>query len=290
VSGSLFAGTPSHLDEYQGYLGDCYLISSLGAIADSVPTAIQNMFVDNSDGTWTVRFYANGVADYVTVDATLPFYGNSLVYAGAGVNGSLWIPLAEKAYAQWNETGKEGRDGSNTYAAIEGGWMADVDAQVLGRNATSYNVSTTADQNALIAALGSKKAVTIGTVQSSRADGSLSYGLYGSHAYAVIGYANGTFQLYNPWGSNQPSRLTWQQLKSTCFGFVVADASNTVPISTSVSVPVGPRPMVIAPPPTSSLAVSLAAMDGSAGLSSRRVDQLFASGALDNAAWLRMMG
>ncbi len=57
ASGSLFPQTPSHTNEYQGELGDCYFISSLGMIADSNPQAIENMFVNNGDGTYTVRFY-----------------------------------------------------------------------------------------------------------------------------------------------------------------------------------------------------------------------------------------
>ena len=57
VSGSLFPTAPSNTDEFQGELGDCYFISSLGTIAESNPAAIQNMFINNGDGTYTVRFY-----------------------------------------------------------------------------------------------------------------------------------------------------------------------------------------------------------------------------------------
>ena len=68
--------------------------------------------------------------------------------------------MAEKAYAQWNQTGKEGRDGLNAYASIQGGWMATVDAQVLGYNATDY-IMTKTDKQVAINALAAKKAVTI---------------------------------------------------------------------------------------------------------------------------------
>ena len=225
------AADPSHNDEKQGDLGDCYFISSLGAIADSSPAAIKNMLIDNGDGTWTVRFYVNGTADYVTVNSRLPVDSSgNLVFDGFGskrrsLSNVLWIPLLEKAYAQWNETGKEGRNGQNSYAAIAGGWMADVDAQVLGYAAASYSLTSSAQQT-LINAVTGHKAVTIGTINSPAA----STGLYGSHAYAVIGYANGLFTLYNPWGSNQPALLSWSQLQQNCAGFVVADASGTVPI------------------------------------------------------------
>jgi hypothetical protein len=234
AAGALFVGGPGYADMRQGALGDCYLIASLGAIAQSTPAAIQNMFIDNGDNTWTVRFYYNGVADYVTVDRLLPTNASGqLVYSNSGslassTGNELWMPLAEKAYAQWNETGKEGRDGKNAYASIEGGWMATVDAQVLGRAAASYNLVSSSDNQALIQGLTSNKAVTIGT------KGSPGNGLYGNHAYAVLGYdsATATFRLYNPWGSNQPGLLTWAQLQQSCSAFVVADASGTQPIRT----------------------------------------------------------
>ena len=255
VSGTLFPTTPSHNNEFQGQLGDCYFISSLGTIADTNPSAIENMFINNGDGDYTVRFYGGkygafynadgtvsdgfasgaGTASYVTVNLSLPIYSNSmLAYADYGANASnannsLWIPLAEKAYAQWNETGLEGRDGTNTYNSIQGGWMATVDAQVLGHNATDYNVTASTEQ-AMISALASNQAVTIAT------DGNPSYGLYGDHAYAVTGYnaAAQMFTLYNPWGFDQPGVLTWSELVASCDGYVTANAAGSVAISGSV--------------------------------------------------------
>jgi hypothetical protein len=259
TAGSLFPRTPSHSDEYQGQLGDCYFISALGTLADSNPAAVQNMFIDNGDGTFTVRFYTGtygtiynyndgsisagfkdniGTADYVTVDRMLPTSAaGMLVYADYGANyadaaNSLWIPLAEKAYAQWNETGKEGRDGQNAYASIQGGWMATVDAQVLGYNAIDYIMTRTSKQVA-ISALAANKAVTIGTLQWSGTN----YGLYASHAYAIVGYNafTDTFTLYNPWGSHQPGPLTWSQLQATCSQLAVADTSGSIPMSAALS-------------------------------------------------------
>jgi hypothetical protein len=253
AAGSLFPKTPSHNDEFQGELGDCYFISALGMIADQNPQAIENMFVDNGDGTFTVRFYTgaygcytntdgsvsdgfqnnSGTADYVTVDRSLVTYAGSngvMAYADYGLSASsstnsLWIPLAEKAYAEWNQTGHEGRDGSNAYASIQGGWMATVDAQVLGYNASDYSVADSTKQ-AMVSALASHKSVTIAT------DGQDADGLYGDHAYGVIGYnsSTDTFTLYNPWGCDQPGPLSWAQLEATCYGFVVADPSGSVPI------------------------------------------------------------
>ena len=258
VAGSLFPRTPSHLDEVQGQLGDCYFISALGTIADSNPAAVQNMFIDNGDGTWTVRFYTNtygsiynysdgsisagfaqgvGTADYITVDRYLPTTTSGmLVYADYGASytntaNSLWIPLAEKAYAQWSETGKSGREAygpTGGYACIQGGWMATVDAQVLGYNAIDYMMSYASTKQVLINALAAHKAVTVGT---GRWSGTYN-GLYATHAYAIIGYSASTdkFTLYNPWGSNQPGLLSWSQLQASCTQAAVADTSRSVAI------------------------------------------------------------
>jgi len=229
-AGSLFVGGPAYNDSDQGYLGDCYFIASMDAIAKSSPAAVQNMFIDNGDNTWTVRFYYNGTADYVTVDRYLPTSGNYAVYAdvrGAYTNSGneLWMALAEKAYAQWNETGKEGRDGRNSYPSIEGGWMQTVCQQVLGSASQTYWGLADGAKQTLIAAVNANKAVTYAT------NGSPGNGLVGPHAYMVSSYnaTTDTFQLYNPWGSSHPGPLTYAQLRSNGQCFVIADPSGSVP-------------------------------------------------------------
>ena len=73
VAGPLFGNNPdpalqvpASSDMEQGSLGDCYFIAALGALADSSPAAIENMFIDNGveNGvhTWTVRFYWQDVS------------------------------------------------------------------------------------------------------------------------------------------------------------------------------------------------------------------------------------
>ena len=256
TAGSLYPHTPSHLDEDQGSLSDGYLITALGALADSDPAAISNAIIDNGDGTYTVRFYSGplgvintgtsaisagfstgtGTADYVTVDSMLPASsGGVLQYGDCGDKCSnsanaLWIPLIEKAYAQWNGTGKEGGDGKNSYGDIESGWMATVDAQLLGYNASDYGMSTTPQQVA-VNALAAHEAVTIGT-QNWAALTNLS--LYADHDYEITAYnaSTGAFTLYNSWG-NQPGQLTWAQLQATCTQLCVCSTSGTVPFLTA---------------------------------------------------------
>ena len=148
------------------------------------------MIINNGDGTWTVRFYSNGKADYVTVNSQLPVDSKgNLIFDGYGTSSTstsnvLWLALLEKAYAQWNETGKAGRSGAaNSYASIEGGWMGDVYAQTLNCADTTYQMTTSAKQT-LVNALSAGKAVTIGTDNHPAS----STGLYGNHAYNVLSY------------------------------------------------------------------------------------------------------
>jgi hypothetical protein len=233
AAGVLFSGTPSRSDSRQGYLGDCYFLASVASIADQTPAAIQNMFLDNGDGTFTVRFFGPTTTDYVTVNKQLPALANgSFAYAGLGTSvsdasTSLWLALAEKAYAQWNETGQSGRDGTNTYAGIEGGWMSNVNRQVLGYASSNYAVSTSS-ASLLASQLGGGRAVTIGTKANA------SNGLVGSHAYIVTGYnaGSGTFSLFNPWGNTHPGPLTWSQIQANCDFYAVTDSSGTSGIST----------------------------------------------------------
>ena len=116
---------PLTTDVNQGYLGDCYLLAPLAEIAQQDPTAIQNMITVNyaSNGTtvtsYGVRFYYNGVARYVTVNADLAYESSptsapsstagTLFNDGAAGNASggydLWASIVEQAYAEIQKQG-----------------------------------------------------------------------------------------------------------------------------------------------------------------------------------------
>ena len=127
-------------------------MSSLGEAALKNPSIITNMFVVNGDGTYTVRFYSSGRAQYVTVDSYLPTNSSGqLIYAnlGAMFNNSgteLWTALAEKAYAQINEMGwlRSGLpgNGQNSYSAIEGGYIYAALGQITGQATTAFAMTS----------------------------------------------------------------------------------------------------------------------------------------------------
>ncbi len=220
AKGSLFVNGPALTDIEQGYVGDCYLLASLGSVAMVDPQAITDMFISNGDGTFAVRFFRNGVADYVTVDMHLPTDNHGrLIFAGMGNHASssgneLWVALAEKAYAQLNEAGWIGQDGANSYAGIEGGWMESAYEQILGRNANSHYAPA---ESFLIDALQTGRMITLGS------NGSTSSGIIPGHAYVLKNHnpSNATFDLYNPWGVQHANGLTYAQVQAN-FAWVAA--------------------------------------------------------------------
>jgi hypothetical protein len=216
VSGNLFVNGPSYSDVVQGQVGDCYFVAALAGVARFSPQVIQQMATDNGDGTFTIRFYNAGVADYVTVDRALATTSNGAVeYAGVGGN-ELWVALIEKAYVQINEEGWLGHAAVNSYAAIEGGYSDLAISQISGVTAGwKWNTSATAAN--LIANISAGKYTVLSSNQTSPGNGVIA-----SHGYALIGYnaATGKFTLYNPWGST--ISLTWGQIQQSFNGFWAA--------------------------------------------------------------------
>ena len=218
VQGQLFQNGISYTDVNQNDLGDCYFMAGLAATALRTPDVLQNMFIANGDNTWTVRFYHNGIADYVTVDNWFPTSSQDpnpavpgqAVFAGWGKNWSnnpnneLWVALAEKAYVQLNESGVIGQDNTNSYQGINGGFGKIALSHITGRNAQNGRVNwgivkQNNDIGKIISAWNANQLVILGTKNDSR---DVSPNIVPGHAYTMIGYNGNNFILYNPWGVN----------------------------------------------------------------------------------------
>jgi hypothetical protein len=215
VSGTLFGPSgPTFLDVEQGYLGDCWYLSSLAATAARYPGDISSMFIyDGSTvqngaqvGVYTVRFYdGNGIAHYYTVDTELPGGGTyyDMPVGGSGpVNGSsskvLWVALAEKAYAEASAQGfvTTGAVGTNAYAAMDGGDPAWALQAITGWPASDYNINP----SDIATAWNNGQIIVICTPNQPTS----SY-IVGDHAYAVVNYDPSNslpFEAFNPWGTD----------------------------------------------------------------------------------------
>jgi uncharacterized protein YkwD len=223
ANGSLFQNGVSYQDVFQGAVGNCYFLAGLAATALRTPDVIRNMFIDNGDNTFTVRYYNEKVADYVTVDRHLPQTSwGSFIFANQGGRtwgslnnpaNELWVALAEKAYAQLNESGWIKQDNTNSYMGIESGWEGNAIKHITGRNATftqSFNMNTIVQQ------LNAGQLVTLASKESN-----VSTNIVENHAYVVVGYNTSTqrFILFNPWGvsdaSSKPGilELSWSEVE-----------------------------------------------------------------------------
>lgn len=238
-TGTLFVDGIAVSDVKQGTAGDCYLIAVMGGLAQNRGEQIQAMFVENpavnGARSWGVRFFdTDGAAHWVTVNDRLPVSeagSTTLAYAGSQnkeLNGEIWVPLLEKAYAQANSLGIIPRDeqtGFNSFAAVEGGF-GDPLAQLLGGKVVAYvapnlgfgnNTYITtkpldrADAasraqvvNDLKAAINAGKVVWVGASETVR-DSFGNQVIVGGHAHFLLdadtsNAGNETVLTYNPWG------------------------------------------------------------------------------------------
>jgi hypothetical protein len=225
VSGSLFQNGVAFTDIDQGSLGDCYFVGALSAVARQSPQAIEDMFTDNEDGTFTVRFFNKKSADYVTVNRFLPIHADVFAwnygranYAGFGgtfdsESNELWVALAEKAYVQLSEAGWTGQSASNDYAGIAFGFANIVMSQLTGDKAAKLSLK--GSDSAIVNPFLAGNAITFAT----RTTG-LDKGVVDNHIYVLVGYdaATETFRLYNPWGKDgEPTypeflMLSWNEV------------------------------------------------------------------------------
>jgi trimeric autotransporter adhesin len=226
VSSPLFgASGPSMNDVNQGYLGDCYLLSSLAEVADKNSGTISSMFTSNGNNTYGVRFYVNGVAEYVTVNNELADGGNEFNHAT-----DIWASLAEKAYAQLQASGVVtgnsvnygnsfstiGNGGAPEYALEEiTGASKITDFYASGSSWTTYvynssfgvtSYSNGSSTSSVLATLASDLAVGDDVILSSYTNATDSSGrttLVADHAMSIYGYdsSTGMIEIRNPWGT-----------------------------------------------------------------------------------------
>jgi hypothetical protein len=207
-------------DLHQDGLGDCFLISSIGELALTDPSAIQNMIKQNGDGTETVTLHteANGklpvpgyVGAFKTVTETVTnVFASNSVNSGSGqdvYNGikETWPQVLEKAVAQL--------DGG--YAAIaNGGYPFVAMEELAGVQATwLYLPQQSLSLTALQSYVKAGDMLTFDTISNPTG-----YNLVGGHSYMFEGLSTAggtpTITLGNPWGTDQPAAIPLSKLAS----------------------------------------------------------------------------
>jgi DNA/RNA endonuclease YhcR with UshA esterase domain len=237
AQGSLF-GTDnqiSYADIQQGSLGDCVFLAGLGAVAHQQPNTIRNMFIDNGDGTFTVRLYSQmngqvGAVDYVTVDRFLPvnvsfwedgqYYTNQRYAAHDNGPRGIWVALAEKAYAQFSQSGTTnlpnvpaGSDPiPNSYQNINGSWGYRGLPSITGTTSVYYADSNFVFSHDPQQAYRAGAFPTLSQISTWLANGKAVTAASSSsapnvirlHEYVILGVdtATNTLTLYNPQGTS----------------------------------------------------------------------------------------
>ena len=96
-------------DLKQGYIGNCWFISALAALAE-FPDRIERLFLNvknehSMSGLYGVNFYTLGHEHTILIDDFIPVInegeaGYTTLYAGLGDDMAMWAPLIEKAFAK----------------------------------------------------------------------------------------------------------------------------------------------------------------------------------------------
>lgn len=158
VTGPLFPHLPTPNDLQQGYLGDCYFISSMSAIAANNPKKILDMMRDNGDGTVTMALneldsyrqdgkkIESSEKNYIKLRKSVPVIEyrkrnqkgemETVKTAEPFARNSLWAKLGEKGYAMsgfhLSESGGYVDPGDGMLFEIEGGRDEMATATLLG--------------------------------------------------------------------------------------------------------------------------------------------------------------
>ncbi|MBD2346511.1 C2 family cysteine protease [Anabaena subtropica] len=201
VTGNLFGSANEARigDIDQGVLGDCAFLAALGAtfgrqsndVGNASSSVINSMITDNGDNTYTMRFYSNGEAEYVTVDRRI-----ATSVAAKRNNGILWVALVEKAYAQWLEW-KENTPGYNRIGngdSLSRPMRFITGQQTFTMLPTNMNIFSMLDSS-----LASGQSIT-----AARVGADTKY-IVSSHAYSVTNAYTSTsgeqrVVVRNPWG------------------------------------------------------------------------------------------
>jgi hypothetical protein len=223
---------PSADDVAQGYVGDCWYLATLSAIARTHPEAIRQAVVELGDGTYAVQFAnSNGTKAFVRVDGDLPTTSwGGMQYAELGKQDSLWVAIMEKAYACFRQGGVV------NYSDLDGGWMSEAFNDLGYDNDQIWDVSNGDDLlNQISDELAAGKAVTM-AINTPYAGAPV----IGSHAYTVVSVdtdADGhkTLVLRNPWGidgighdgaNDGYVRLTAVQAYGSFWGVISSEVGN----------------------------------------------------------------
>lgn len=203
LNSTLFPGGVDGISAHdidQGGVGDCYLMAALAGLAEARPRDIISMITENANGTFTVKF--PGISKKITVSK--PTDSELDKYAHRGRNGSTWVAVLEKAFAQYSKDQAWFKDAER--GDIDGGFLSTGIHPITGHSTNTDTLALTwksTTRSRIQNALKNKRVITA-SVNSLFGDkkSENQYNLPAQHVYTILSYdkATDTLRVRNPWG------------------------------------------------------------------------------------------
>lgn len=230
ASDELFIDGVSPQDIDQGALGDCIHLAGVAAIAQQNPELIEDMIVDNGDGTYTVTLHTERPPGFVweprwttteiTVTAEVPVTSSGRSLYVRSPSGELWPYILEKALAEHrggymrmngslsSKFALEAITGQTTNAS---GYLID---NWVGTFGPSYTLPSMGDMSQM---LDDGYAITASAKPSMFVNDAIPTG---NHMYYVkaIDLENETIDIGNPWGERYDLTLTFEEFDQNFSG------------------------------------------------------------------------
>jgi hypothetical protein len=181
---------------HQGAIGDCPFVSTVGALVYRNPSAVKNLFEQNTDGSTTVKIGGGqGIKITHITDSDIA------LFSSAGTNG-LWFTILEKAYRRVL-VAKEHPD-KNIYEGFSSG----ATIQILdGYEIKSFPLGKIRDNDPRLSEL--RQVLNLAQndhriIKAGTPEGKKTPGITPGHAYAILGYDKQTdvCHVWNPHGNN----------------------------------------------------------------------------------------
>lgn len=204
--GQMFQSKVEPGDIKQGYLGDCYFLAGLAALAER-PDRIFNLFLlqeMNEIKYFSVKMLFKGKWMTIDMDEYVPYLHGKPAFTKANDN-ELWVILLEKAWAKLY----------TSYKRIEAGYpeeplhdLTGAPIKQLYLKHSSFNAER--DWNYLVEASLKEYSMVASSMPGSDTNKSYS-GVVQGHAYTVLnatvlnvgGNQERIMQLRNPWGKGE---------------------------------------------------------------------------------------
>ncbi|XP_071377859.1 calpain-2 catalytic subunit-like isoform X2 [Centroberyx affinis] len=205
---SFVVGGTSRFDFKQGNVGNCWFLSSIGALtfrktlmAQVVP--LDQSFKNDYAGIFHFRFWRCGKWVDVVIDDLLPTRNKEPVSVSSRSGNEFWAPLLEKAYAKV----------CGSYGDMIAGFLPEAFKDFSGGVHMNYTLTKKPSDlwDVMNRATQCTTMMGCGTYGGEKGKAGDKFGLVGGHAYAVTGVkqveSEGTkvnlVRIWNPWGEKE---------------------------------------------------------------------------------------